>query len=219
MKPIGNASKIAVPLSGPEDHRFLYFSEMLKRPVCIGKIKDRIGRLTDLAFSLREPYPEAAGIYIEHGWGKPTEFVPWTKVLRIEDDAIFVQPPENATTYPPFTDQPGWILVDRHLMGRTILDMDGRRIEVVNDAHLLEVEVEDPEIGGLDRGAGRRLGQHLAEGIAEEARAPELQSRLPGAAARRWPPRPSGPSPASWGSTSPPWPPRGRDCVELRIIP
>jgi Mg/Co/Ni transporter MgtE len=35
-------------------------------------------------------------------------------------------------------DQPGWILLDKHLMGRTILDMDGRRTEVVNDVHLLE---------------------------------------------------------------------------------
>ena len=35
-------------------------------------------------------------------------------------------------------DQPGWILVDKHLMGRTILDIDGRRIEVVNDVRFLE---------------------------------------------------------------------------------
>src|SRR3974390_2124850 len=130
MTPTGNASKMTIPPNGAGDHRFLYFSEMLKRPVCIGKIKDRIGKLTDLVFSLREPYPEAAGIYIDHGWGKPTEFVPWTKVLRIEEDVIFVQPPENEKTYLPFVDQPGWILIDKHLMGRTILDMDGRRIEV-----------------------------------------------------------------------------------------
>ena len=29
-------------------------------------------------------------------------------------------------------------MVDKHLMGRTILDIDGRRIEVVNDVRLLE---------------------------------------------------------------------------------
>jgi CBS domain-containing protein len=138
MTPTGNASKIADLPSGMGNYRFLYFSELFKRPVCVGKIRDRIGKLTDLIFSLAEPYPEAVGIYIEHGWGKPTEFVPWTKVLRIEEDAIFVQPPENGKPYPPFVDQPGWILVDKHLMGRTILDMDGRRIEVVNDVHLLE---------------------------------------------------------------------------------
>jgi magnesium transporter len=138
MTPAVHTSKISDVASGAGNYRFLYFSELIKRPICAGKIKDRIGKLTDLVFSLTEPYPEALGIYVEHGWGNPTEFIPWAKVLRIEDDAIFVQPPENTKAYPPFVDQPGWILVDKHLMGRTILDMDGRRIEVVNDVHLLE---------------------------------------------------------------------------------
>ncbi len=120
--------------------RFLNFSELLKRPVCAGKIKDRIGRLTDLVFALKEPYPEAVGIYLAFGWGKPTQFVPWDRVVKVEDDAVFVKPPEGGGAYPPFVDQPGWILADKHLMGRTILDMDGRRTEVVNDVHLLEAK-------------------------------------------------------------------------------
>jgi magnesium transporter len=138
MTPPVNAPKTPSPASGPGSYRFLYFSKLIKLPICAGKIKDRIGKLTDLVFALTEPYPEAVGIYIEHGWGKPTMFIPWVKVMRIEDDAIFVQPPGNGNTYPTFVDQPDWILVDKHLMGRTILDMDGRRIEVVNDVHLLE---------------------------------------------------------------------------------
>jgi magnesium transporter len=120
-----------------QDFRFYYFSEFLKRRICVGKINNRIGKLTDLVFRLSEPFPEAVGIYIEHGWGQPTEFVPWDKLVKIEDDAIFVQPPE-AGKYPPFVDQVGWLLINRHLMGRTILDLDGRRVEVVNDVHLLE---------------------------------------------------------------------------------
>ncbi len=119
--------------------RFLYFSRLLKRPVCAGKIKDRIGRLSDLVFALKEPYPEAVGLYLEFGWGKPTQFIPWERVVKIEDDAIFVKPADGGV-YPPFVDQPGWMLVDAHLMGRTILDTDGRRTEVVNDVHLLEAK-------------------------------------------------------------------------------
>ena len=122
----------------PGEFRFLYFSQLIHRPVCKGKIHDRIGRVDDLVFSLGELYPEAVGIYLEHGWGKPTEFVPWKRVLRIEDDAIFVQPPEEGEAYPPFVDQPGWMLLENHLVGRTILDIDGRRVEAVNDVHLLE---------------------------------------------------------------------------------
>ncbi len=111
--------------------------ELLKRPVVTGSIRNRIGKLTDLVFQQAEPFPELVGIYIDHGWGKPTEFIPWDKVVKIEEDAVFVQPrPESG--YPPFVDQPGWILVDKHLMGRTILDIDGRRIEVVNDVRLLD---------------------------------------------------------------------------------
>jgi magnesium transporter len=122
----------------PGKFRFLYFSQLYRRPVCAGTIKDRIGKLDDLVFRLSEPYPEAVGIFIEHGWNKPTEFVPWDRVVKIEDDAVFVKPPPEGDQYPPFVDQEGWIMLDSHLMGRTILDIDGRRTEVVNDVHLLE---------------------------------------------------------------------------------
>ena len=122
---------------GIGSYRFLYFSDLMKRPVCAGKIRDRVGRLTDLVFALKEPYPEVVGIYLEHGWGKPTEFIPWDRVLRIEDDAIFVTSPEGGGPFPPFVDQAGWILINEHFMGRTVFDMDGRRIEVVNDVQLL----------------------------------------------------------------------------------
>jgi CBS domain-containing protein len=120
-----------------KDFHFYYFSELLNLPVCAGKIKNRLGRLTDLVFCLREPYPEAVGIYLNHGWGKPTEFIPWDRLLKIDQDAVFVQPPEG-DHYPEFVDHPGWMLLNEHLMGKTILDMDGRRTEVVNDVHLLE---------------------------------------------------------------------------------
>ena len=52
-------------------------------------------------FRLSEPYPEAVGVYLEHGWGKPTEFIPWDRVVKIDDDALFVQPPEGPTSIRP----------------------------------------------------------------------------------------------------------------------
>jgi len=136
-QPPRSSPKKLPPGVDTKDFSFLFFSEFVKRPVCAGKITARVGRPTDLVFRLKEPYPEAVGIYIEHGWGKPTEFIPWDKVTRIEEDAIFVTRPEGGT-FPPFVDQPGWILVQEHLIGRTILDMDGRTIEVVNDVHFIE---------------------------------------------------------------------------------
>ncbi len=132
------ANRDAEPASGMhgKDFMFLWFSELLKRPVRTGEGRT-LGKLSDLVCKLAEPYPEAVGIYIEHGWGKPTEFVPWNRVVKVEPGVIVVQPPPGET-YPPFVDQPGWMLVNEHLMGKTILDIDGRRVEVVNDVHLLE---------------------------------------------------------------------------------
>ncbi|MGC8658048.1 MAG: magnesium transporter MgtE N-terminal domain-containing protein [Desulfomonilaceae bacterium] len=132
------SSNAKAQLGNDVERHFIYFSELIKRPVCKGKIKDRLGKLTDLVFSLGEPYPKCVGLYIEHGWGKPTEFVPWENVIKIESDAIFVAPPDGDDQYPPFVDQPGWILLNEHLMGRTILDIDDRRIEVVNDVCLVK---------------------------------------------------------------------------------
>ncbi len=122
---------------GPVPFEFLYFSDLAGRRVCAGKIRDRIGRLADLVVSLSEQYPEAVGLYLEHGWGKPTEFVPWSRVKRLEEDAIFVEPAEGGGPYPPFADRPDWMLLQRDLIGTTVLDTDGRRVEAVNDVHLL----------------------------------------------------------------------------------
>ena len=123
--------------SKTDDFEFLWFSQLLGRAVCYGEGSDQAGKLSDFVFRLAEPHPEAVGIYLEHGWGKPTEFIPWDRILRIEGKAITAKAPEGAETYPPFVDQPGWILLGQHLMGRTILDIDGRKSEVVNDVHLL----------------------------------------------------------------------------------
>ncbi len=123
--------------AGYEAFQLLYFSKLLNRRIRRDKTNEKNGRLTDLVFRLSEPYPEAVGIYIEHGKGRLTEFIPWEKVVRIEAEAIFITPSETGSPYPPFEDQKGWILLNEHLMGQTILDTDGRRTEVVNDIHLI----------------------------------------------------------------------------------
>ncbi len=135
-----NNHRAAMPGISPaafEDYQLLYFSKLLGRRIRLDKTNKKNGRLTDLVFRLSEPYPEAVGIYIEHGRGYPSELIPWEKAARIEEEAIFVTPKEGGGPYPPFVDQKGWILLNEHLMGQTILDTDGRRTEVVNDVHLL----------------------------------------------------------------------------------
>jgi CBS domain-containing protein/sporulation protein YlmC with PRC-barrel domain len=120
-----------------EDYQILYFAHLINRRIRLNNSNAKNGRLTDLVFRLAEPYPEAVGIYIEHGKGYPSELIPWERVLRIEPEAIFIKPNEAGGPYPKFADQKGWILLNEHLMGQTILDIDGRRTEVVNDVQLL----------------------------------------------------------------------------------
>jgi magnesium transporter len=132
-----NTSVLKAAANGKEYNVF-FFSEILERRVCETRQTFRLGKLTDLVFRMSEPYPECVGIFISHGWGRPSELIPWDRVVRIEKGLIFVLPPEKGEQYPPFVDQPGWLLLNEHLMGKTILDMDGRGIEVVNDVHLLE---------------------------------------------------------------------------------
>ncbi len=152
----------------PGDFRFLWLTDLLNRPVRVVGSDRRLGRLTDVVFSVRETYPEAVGLYLEHGWGKPTTFVPWSAVQSLGGGAIYVKPAQPLGDHPPFVDQPGWILGEKHLLGQTILDIDGRRVEAVNDVHLVESRMRlaivhvDTSLNGFLRRwrlGGLRLGE------------------------------------------------------------
>jgi CBS domain-containing protein len=80
------------------------------------------------------------GVYLDHGWGEPDEFVPWDRVVDLFRAGILVKAPDQGEHYPAFVDQPGWLLADKHLMGRTVLDIDDRKIEAVNDVVLQQVD-------------------------------------------------------------------------------
>jgi magnesium transporter len=156
------------PLTNLPGAHFHTFTELLGKPVCVEVASHRLGKLADLAFELKEPYPEAVGLFLEFGWGKPTQFIPWGAVTSHDEEAIYVKAPESGP-YPPFQDQPGWMLVEQHLLGRTILDLDGRRVEVVNDVHLLEAKGRlllihvDTSLNGLLRRWGFRKAKWFRE--------------------------------------------------------
>ena len=122
--------------NGHEGGRIMFFSRLFKKPVHVSGEGKRLGKVADIVFALEEPAPRAVGVYLEHGWGQPDEFVPWDRVVDLFRAGILVRAPEAGDHYPPFVDQPGWILADKHLMGRTVLDIDDRKIEVVNDVVL-----------------------------------------------------------------------------------
>ncbi len=122
-----------IPTQGPQG---LYFSRIFRKPVRIEGSRRKLGPASDIVFALAEPFPRAVGIFIDHGWGVPNEFVPWDKVVNLSEKGPIVKAPQTGDQYPPFQDQAGWILADKHLMGRTIIDIDDRKTEVVNDVLL-----------------------------------------------------------------------------------
>ncbi len=119
------------------DFSFYFFSELFHRRIRTAAGK-KVGRLDDIVFAMKEPYPEAVGIVVEHGLTEDAELIPWHHVVRIGANLIEVTPSDTGDRFPRFVDEPGWVLIDKHLMGRTVLDIEGRRIEAVNDVHLLE---------------------------------------------------------------------------------
>ena len=137
-------------MTNPEtSSRIFYFSKVYKKDVHVSGGGARLGLVDDIAFALGDGQPRAVGIYLDHGWGKPDEFVPWDRVVDMFAAGIVVRPPEQGEHYPPFQDQPGWILAARHLMGRTVLDIDDRKIEVVNDV-LLQMTGGNWELTAVD---------------------------------------------------------------------
>jgi magnesium transporter len=125
------------PVSSLTECQLYFYSKLVGKRVRRLGTKKKNGRLTDLVFKLTEPYPEAVGIFVEHGKGLPSELIPWERVGKIDDEAIYIEPRPDGQPYPRFVDQKGWILVNEHLIGRTILDIDGRRTEVVNDVQMI----------------------------------------------------------------------------------
>lgn len=155
---------------GAQAPRTIYFSRILRKPVRVAGEGRKLGPASDIAFALEEPFPRAVGVYIDHGWGVPSEFVPWDRVVDLSHQGLIVKAPDSGLTYPPFLDQAGWILADKHLMGRTILDIDDRKTEVVNDV-LLQAGEGGFHLAAVDasfNGFFRKWGLHRLTALIRE---------------------------------------------------
>lgn len=142
-------NQVHAPQGSAQGLNGIYFSRIFRKPVRVAGDGRKLGPASDIVFALEEPFPRAVGIYIDHGWGVPSEYIPWDKVVDLSALAVIVKAPETGSQYPPFQDQPGWILADKHLMGRTILDIDDRKIEVVNDV-LLQADENGFRLAAVD---------------------------------------------------------------------
>jgi hypothetical protein len=75
-----------------EPFDLFFFTGLQGRRICAGSVKKPVGKISDLVFNVAEPFPIASGILISHGWGNPNEFIPWEKVVKVDEDALFVLP-------------------------------------------------------------------------------------------------------------------------------
>lgn len=87
--------------SNPTAPRTLYFSRVYKKPVRVQGQKRKLGRASDLVFALQEPLPSAVGVFIDHGWGVPSEFIPWGCVRSMDETGLEVLPLRTANATPP----------------------------------------------------------------------------------------------------------------------
>src|SRR5260221_14484441 len=90
---------------GHEDYKLFFFSQLLKRRICAEKFNQKIGRVTDLIFRLAEPFPEAVGIYAETSMGRANEVFLGGKIIKNDEDAVFITPAEEGKTNPAFVNE------------------------------------------------------------------------------------------------------------------
>jgi magnesium transporter len=143
-------------VEGPQ--MFLYFSELLGRPV-LADGGARVGRLVDLKVHLGELFPKAGTLVIRRRAEKANLALDWSRIKTLGDKAIAIQPgAESALT--ALEVGPEEILIREDLLDKQVVDTHGARIERVNDVHLLIVHGE-LRLAHVDfgiRGILRRLG-------------------------------------------------------------
>jgi CBS domain-containing protein len=145
-------------MPGQEPQMFLFFSELLGRPVRTAG-GACVGRVADLKVRLGELYPKAGTVVIRRRSGKGPRALDWGQVESLGPSAVLLRAgAETALT--PLEVGPEEILVREDLLDKQVVDTHGARIERVNDVHLLLVhgEIRLAHVDFGLRGILRRLG-------------------------------------------------------------
>jgi magnesium transporter len=140
-----------------ENPRFLFFSEILGKPV-VSADGQELGRLADLIVIPGEPYPPVESIVI-HSFHRARLRLLWASVAELSVRGVKLLPSAVAE---PLADQ---ISTDRlrvaeELLDRQIVDVEGAKVVRVNDLHFLEVN-DMLRLAHVDvgfRGLVRRMG-------------------------------------------------------------
>ena len=119
-----------------------------------------IGKVQDLVVDGREAFPPITGVYVKCRDGV-IRFAPFSSVRSIDDKAVILNQAPHDAKYERSADEE--LLLNRELLDKQIVDVDGRKVVRVNDLkvaptgdHLRLIAV-DVGLAGLLR----RLGLHV----------------------------------------------------------
>lgn len=150
-------SRAGLPVPEGEEKVFVYFSELLGRPV-VDDRGDRVGRLADLKVRLGESFPRMSSFLVRTD-GKVLQALEWSEVADFTDRRIALRPGAREKLHPPAVKSEE-ILLKEELLDKQVVDTHGAKIERVNDIHLLvlnrDLRLVHVDIGR--RGILRRLG-------------------------------------------------------------
>lgn len=120
-----------------EPQVFLFLSDMLGKNIVdtTGKI---IGHVYDLTAEFVEPYPIVTGLTFSSAQKKAPLFLPWKKVVDLDDDvAVNVNSVNELTELNLRSDE---LLLRDSLLDKQVVDTDGAKIRRVNDLQFLETK-------------------------------------------------------------------------------
>jgi CBS domain-containing protein/sporulation protein YlmC with PRC-barrel domain len=144
----------------PSDPRFVFFSDLLGRPVLASDGR-RLGKLTDLVAATGEAYPPVESLVV--GSGKERVQLPWSAVERMSGGTLVIRADAQGAA-PPATPLPDRIPLADEILDRQIVDVHDAKLVRVNDLHFLEVN-RQLRIAHVDvgfRGLVRRMGWERA---------------------------------------------------------
>lgn len=136
---------------------FIFLTDVMAKPWRT-HAGSRLGKVVDFAADGGETYPRVTDFVCRRG-RRDRVRVPWEAVARLEKDGVYLREQERVRLE-PYERRPGEILLVADLLDKQIVDVNGAKVERVNDIHLLNTE-RDLRVVHVEtgvRGMFRRLG-------------------------------------------------------------
>jgi magnesium transporter len=158
-----------------------FVSELCGRPVELsaGGMRTRIGKVEDIAVDASEAYPPVVGIYVRTQGN--VRYAPACDIVSMDPKSTVIAMAPRDPADSPIS--PNELLLNKELLDKQIVDVDGRKVVRVNDARLaatggtLRLIAVDIGISGLLRRLGLRgLGQAWLRRVTKPGLRPALIS-------------------------------------------